>query len=64
VAADTPTLLVAGQIIAVDLWLDSINGRDQLGRHFRAEELRDVEKSALPYVLAPELIVVLNGVRL
>jgi len=35
-----------------------------LGRHFRAEELRDVEKGALPYVLAPELIGVLNGVRL
>src|SRR4051794_39895916 len=50
VPADTATLLVAGQIVAVDLWLDSFNGRNQLRRHIRAEELREVDKRALPYV--------------
>jgi hypothetical protein len=64
VPADTATLLVPGQIVAVDLRLDRINGRNQLRRYFRAEELREIEKGALPYELAPELIGVLNGVRL
>lgn len=46
-AADTTALLVARQVVAVDLRLDRIDGLDQLGGDVRRQELGQIEEGAL-----------------
>lgn len=60
-AADAAALLVARQIVAVDLRLDSIDGLEQPGRDIRREEVRQIEKRTLPYKLLPQALGIQTG---
>ena len=54
VAADTATLLVGRQVVAVDEALDRLSGGDQAPRDFARQELRQMQKGALLHELAAQ----------